>query len=309
MITGNKILAALREAAYVLNQNSADINALNVFPVPDSDTGTNMSVTLSAAVERTSTLPTDSPAHTVTACAASAALRAARGNSGVILSLILQGFAHAVKNRDVLNGEDIAAGLTLGAQRAYSAVLNPVEGTILSVAKRAAERAATVAKSYAEPIEVLASALAEAQLALADTTNLLPELKNAGVVDAGGQGLVYILQAMHASLSGKHECGKKGTNSKHSQAPQASKSKLDLLYAYCLDFTLFYASEATLSTLRKYLETAGDSLIFAEEGGLLKVHLHTNNPEEILRQVSKFGQLGSSNFEDMRSQNILANPS
>jgi len=297
-MTGNDIAAALRRAAEALEDRRSELDALNVFPVPDGDTGANMNMTLSASAEAAGAFPGDSSACAVMDHAASAALLAARGNSGVILSLILRGFARAVHSRGTLTGADIAAGLSLGAKYAYDAVLDPLEGTILTVARRAAEGAQKAAEAGSPPCGVLRGALAEAERALAETTKLLPELERAGVVDAGGQGLVYILRAIagdrRQETGGNQDSGfrKKGTGGR-------AIRKDDLPYAYCLDFIL--RGRTDTEALRERLSQMGGSLIIAgEDGELLKVHLHTNSPEDVLRAVSGYGEITSEKIEDMR---------
>jgi len=297
MATGGSIIPALQAAALMLDENRAQLDALNVFPVPDGDTGANMYLTMAAAAQAVDSLPPDSSACDVLECAALAALQEGRGNSGVMLSMILRGFSRSAKGRRVLTGADVAAGLTLGAKSAYSAVLNPIEGTILTVARRAAEGASAAAGSGSDVRTVLTAALTEAEFALAETTMLLPELKKAGVVDAGGLGFVFILRAI---LAMEIEKWKVKNSAKDNST--LTLRPCELTYTCCMDFVLKVVDNT--DSLREYLAGAGNSLVIAEDGGLLKVHLHTNVPNEILGALEMYGEVLSFKVDDMREQTL-----
>ena len=279
-IDGASFAQAMIHAAASLNLQKQQINELNVFPVPDGDTGTNMSLTLgTAAAELRKRQP-----HTVGEAAAtnaSALLRGARGKSGVILSLLFRGFAKAVKDKDSIDGRDLAIALDFGVAAAYKAVMKPAEGTILTVSRLTAARAADAARQTPnDPEAVLEAAIAEGQLALEHTTEMNPVLKKAGVVDAGGKGYLLILEGMLAELRGE-------PMPELSEAEDTHKEKADfnmmaqeeITFTFDTVYVVRKAREdIDLMPLRAYLSSIGDSLVIGEDDETFKVHVHTDIP-------------------------------
>lgn len=303
-IDGASFAQAMIHAAASLNLQKQQINELNVFPVPDGDTGTNMSLTLgTAAAELRKRQP-----HTVGEAAAtnaSALLRGARGNSGVILSLLFRGFAKAVKDKDSIDGRDLAIALDFGVAAAYKAVMKPAEGTILTVSRLTAARAADAARQTPnDPEAVLEAAIAEGQLALEHTTEMNPVLKKAGVVDAGGKGFLVILQGMLDELQGVPM-----PETDQDESAPAEKADFVAMAAEEITFafdTVFivrkHQEEVDLEPFRAYLNSIGDSLVIGEDDESFKVHVHTNIPGEALTESQKYGTLELAKIENMRTQ-------
>ena len=284
-----------------LTANEQAINELNVFPVPDGDTGTNMCLTLGSAA---SDLRKNGAAPTLTATAdkvASALLRGARGNSGVILSLLFRGLSKGLKKKETANAEEYAAAMGSGVDAAYKAVMKPAEGTILTVSRLAAEAAGNCAKQTADIEEVLSSALESARIALADTINQNPVLTKAGVVDAGGHGYVIMLDAMLAYLQGRV------TVSESAPVPQkkadfSSFATEDIKYTYCTEFIVRKQADKSADILRTYLGNIGDSLVIVEDEEIIKTHVHTNDPGKALTKALTYGSLLTVKVENMREQ-------
>ena len=289
-------------AAAAINLQKQSINELNVFPVPDGDTGTNMSLTIGTAAAE---LKKKSPAAVGAAASvnASALLRGARGNSGVILSLLFRGFAKALKERDTADGAALAAALNEGVGTAYKAVMKPAEGTILTVSRLAARRAVEAAKEDSGVEYVLQAAIDEGQLALADTVNQNPVLQKAGVVDAGGKGFLIILQGMLDELRGEpiHECGDDEVEVKE-QADFAALSEEEITFAFDTVFIVRKTTNKSLEPFRVYLDSIGDSLVIGEDDEAFKVHVHTNTPGDALNEAQKYGILELAKIENMRTQ-------
>ena len=301
-IDGASFAQAMIHAAASLNLQKQQINELNVFPVPDGDTGTNMSLTLgTAAAELRKRQP-----HTVGEAAAtnaSALLRGARGNSGVILSLLFRGFAKAVKDKDSIDGRDLAIALDFGVAAAYKAVMKPAEGTILTVSRLAAARAAGAAREDNCFEAVLEAAIQEGQLALADTVNQNPVLKKAGVVDAGGKGYLLILDGMLAELRGEPMPETEAGESREEKADFATMAAEDITFAFDTVFIVRKAmADISLEPLRTYLNSIGDSLVIGEDDEAFKVHVHTNIPGNALNEAQKYGTLELAKIENMRTQ-------
>ena len=303
-IDGASFAQAVIHAAASLNLRKQEINELNVFPVPDGDTGTNMSLTIgTAATELRKKQPrTVGEAASTTA---SALLRGARGNSGVILSLLFRGLSKAVKDKDTIDGRDLAIALDFGVAAAYKAVMKPAEGTILTVSRLAAAKAADAARQTPnDPEAVLAAAIAEGQLALEHTTEMNPVLKKAGVVDAGGKGYLLILEGMLAELRGEPM-----PETESDGEPQKEKADFVAMAAEEITFafdTVFIVRKATpdisLEPLRTYLNSIGDSLVIGEDDEAFKVHVHTNIPGSALNEAQKYGTLELAKIENMRTQ-------
>ncbi len=291
----------LLSAAAAIDLNRQKINELNVFPVPDGDTGTNMSMTLSAActdLQRQGAL-TLTRAADVTA---SALLRGARGNSGVILSLLFRGFSKALKGKTEADGSDFADALTAGVEAAYKAVMKPAEGTILTVSRLTADAARDLAAESSEVEYVLSGALPVARTALENTVNQNPVLKKAGVVDAGGMGFVRILEGMLAAVQGNDlVCGEQAEVKE--EADFSSFDTEDITFAFDTVYIVRKKPDVvSLDPLREYLSSIGDSLVIGEDDESFKVHVHTNIPGDALTESQKYGTLELAKIENMRMQ-------
>ena len=289
-------------AAASINAEKQQINDLNVFPVPDGDTGTNMSLTIGAAAVE---LKKNQYATVGLAAkaAASALLRGARGNSGVILSLLFRGFAKAIKECETIDGRDLAIALDFGVAAAYKAVMKPAEGTILTVSRMAAARAAGTAREDNCAEAVLAAAIEEGQTALADTVNQNPVLKKAGVVDAGGKGFLIILQGMLDQLQGKPMPELSEEEPEEEKADFGALSAEEITFAFDTVFIVRKPSpHVNLEPFRTYLNGIGDSLVIGEDDEAFKVHVHTNIPGAALTEAQKYGTLELAKIENMRTQ-------
>ena len=293
-------------ASAALEQNRQLINELNVFPVPDGDTGTNMSLTMGAAA--TELKKRDFPTLTAAAdCAASAMLRGARGNSGVILSLLFRGLAKKLKGCEVADAKTYAAAMTAGVDAAYKAVMKPTEGTILTVSRVSTSSAVEFAEHGGDLELMFSCAIESAQEALADTVNLNPVLKRAGVVDAGGKGYVFILEATLAVLRGEAYVSDEAAVD---EAPVEVKEKADfndfstgeIAYAYCTEFICGRDNPKDPDELRSFLMTLGDCVVVVDDDEIIKVHVHTNVPGKVLTEALTYGPLLKVKIENMREQ-------
>lgn len=302
MISGIQLSDAIISGANNITNHKQQVDELNVFPVPDGDTGTNMSMTINAAARELAKLsvPTATKVADVTA---SSLLRGARGNSGVILSLLFRGFAVGMKGKEEVGGADIAAALDAGVKAAYKAVMKPTEGTILTVARLAAEHA--LKQQTNDPAEMLEAVLGEAKKALQQTPELLPVLKKAGVVDAGGQGFVFILEGMLSVIRD----GKKIEADVVQPLPKApavssgSAYDVDFDFTYCTEFIVNKSKDCPDALkLRAYLETIGDCVVVVDDDDIIKVHVHSENPGLALQEGLKFGMLSNMKIENMREQ-------
>ncbi|MBQ6884305.1 MAG: DAK2 domain-containing protein [Clostridia bacterium] len=314
MFNGNILRNAIISAANNLANNRKPVDDLNVFPVPDGDTGTNMSMTLSNAVRELEKVSGET-AGKVAQINASALLRGARGNSGVITSLLFRGFAKGIGNDENVTAENLAAAFKLGVEAAYKAVMKPTEGTILTVARIASEHATAAYESGKDALGVFADAIEGAKQALAETPELLPMLKKAGVVDAGGQGFVIILEGMMsvfrdgviiASNSGSTEIVEDDDNETARNA--AGEFETEITFTYCTEFIVKRDSECAKepSELRAYLETIGDCVVVVDDEEIIKVHVHTDHPGNAFEEGLTFGQLTSMKVENMRDQHERA---
>ena len=301
-VDGKTLAGMLIHASACLNAEKQKINELNVFPVPDGDTGTNMSLTIStAAAELRQKKPTT--VEKAAAVCASAMLRGARGNSGVILSLIFRGFSRAMKDKTEMNGIDLADALNAGVIAAYKAVMKPAEGTVLTVSRLAGERAGRAAEENSAFEYVLESSIERAREALADTINQNPVLKKAGVVDAGGMGFVVILQGMLDELRGvaapsEDEADKPAQD----KADFGSLAAEEITFTYDTVFIVRRTGGKPLDEYRAWLETMGDSLVIGEGDEEFKVHVHTDEPGVVLTKAAEFGTLELAKIENMRTQ-------
>ena len=291
-------------AAAALEVNKQPINELNVFPVPDGDTGTNMSMTMGAgAAELIRKRP--SGVGDVAKCAADALLRGARGNSGVILSLLFRGLAKVLKGKETCDAYDFALALNEGVEAAYNAVMKPAEGTILTVSRVSAAAAADFAETGTDIELLLSCALESAKEALTQTVNQNPVLKKAGVVDAGGKGYVVILEAMLASLRGEvtPDSYDLSASEINEQADFADFDTGDITFAFDTVYIIRKTdSDKPLDKLRAYLDSIGDSLVISESDEIFKVHVHTNIPGDALTESQKYGTLELAKIENMRFQ-------
>ena len=309
MIQGKILRDAMISASNCLSQKKQSVDELNIFPVPDGDTGTNMSMTLAAAARELARLqdPTVSEAADT---ASAALLRGARGNSGVILSLLFRGFSKGLKGKTEASGADFAAALGMGVEAAYKAVMKPTEGTILTVAREAAEKAIAAAAKDPSVEPVWAVICDEAEASLARTPELLPVLKKAGVVDAGGQGLCIILRAMQDVFGG----GAVVEGDSSTEAPAAGKGvsaagsfDADITFTYCTEFIVARdKGNRDPLRLRAYLESIGDCVVVVDDEDIIKVHVHTNDPGKALSEGVKYGQFETVKVENMRIQHANA---
>ena len=301
-VDGKTLAAMLIHASASLDAEKQKINELNVFPVPDGDTGTNMSLTIGTAATE---LRQKNPATVgqATALCASAMLRGARGNSGVILSLIFRGFSRAMKDKDTMDGIDLADAINAGVIAAYRAVMKPAEGTLLTVSRLAGDRAGRAAEENTAFEYVLASAIDRAREALADTIHQNPVLKKAGVVDAGGMGFVVVLQAMLDELQGI-PAPKSGQEEAKPQekADFGALAEEELTFPYDTVFIVRRTGGKPLEEYRAWLETIGDSLVIGEGDEEFKVHVHTDDPGLALTKAQEYGTLELAKIENMRTQ-------
>jgi hypothetical protein len=278
------------------------INELNVFPVPDGDTGTNMCLTLGAAA---TDLRKNNATPTVTAVAdrvASALLRGARGNSGVILSLLFRGLSKGMKKLETASATEYAAAMQSGVEAAYKAVMKPAEGTILTVSRLAAEAAVNCAKQTPDLEEVLTAALSSARVALEDTVNQNPVLKKAGVVDAGGYGYVLMLEAMLGYLQGRVTVNENPGASVQKKADFTAFATEDITFTYCTEFIVKKSNNKNPEMLRAYLGNIGDCVVVVDDEEIIKTHVHTNEPGKALTKALSYGSLLTVKVENMREQ-------
>ena len=288
-------------ASAALDEHRQQLNDLNVFPVPDGDTGTNMSLTMSsaAAALREKTPPGVGDAA---GAAANALLRGARGNSGVILSLLFRGIAKSLRGKAECTAAEWAKAMNDGVEAAYKAVMKPAEGTVLTVSRLAAETASHIVKGGVSDIEeILAGALESAEKTLAQTVEMNPVLKKAGVVDAGGQGYVVILTAMLQCLRG--EFAPKAPASETREKAEFGKIRdEDITFTYCTEFIVARERERSPELLRAFLDSIGDSLVLVEDDDIIKVHVHTDAPGRALTEALRYGALQTVKIENMRNQ-------
>ena len=303
IINGADLRRMIISAAASIEIHKQQLNDLNVFPVPDGDTGTNMSMTINAAaadLRKVEDPNLDKAAKT----AASAMLRGARGNSGVILSLLFRGISKRLKGCEEADGTVWAEALQEGVDAAYKAVMKPAEGTILTVARLAAAKAADAARENNHIEFVQEAALAEAKTALAGTTDMNPVLKKANVVDAGGKGWVFALEAMLSSLQGDDVIVPEGmdTGDVKEAASFDDFDTDDITFAYCTEFIIQRENGNDPEKLRDFLSSLGDSLVLVDDDEIIKVHVHTNDPGKALHEAIEYGSFVTVKIENMRLQ-------
>ena len=301
-INGTEFRRMVINAAASIEINKQALNDLNVFPVPDGDTGTNMSMTINAAANDLRKLE-DPALDKAAAAVASATLRGARGNSGVILSLLFKGINKRLKGNTVCDGVLWAEALQEGVDSAYKAVMKPAEGTVLTVSRLAAAKARQAALENNHIEYVHQAALEEAKIALANTVNQNPVLKKAGVVDAGGRGWVVALEAMLLALRGEDiDIPEGGVAEARESAAFSDFDSEDITFTYCTEFIIQRENDKDPETLRAFLDSLGDSLVLVDDEEIIKVHVHTNDPGKALHEAMDFGSFVTVKIENMRLQ-------
>ena len=301
-INGAELRRMIISAAASVEIHKQDLNELNVFPVPDGDTGTNMSMTINAASADLRKAE-DPELYAASKIAASAMLRGARGNSGVILSLLFRGLSKGLKGMETAGAAAFAAAMQEGVSAAYKAVMKPAEGTVLTVSRLAAKRAVdTVAEGETDIEKVLEEALKEGWDALAQTTDMNPVLKKAGVVDAGGKGYLLILEGMLAELRGELMPEVTEDAQTQDKADFAALSEEDITFTFDTVFIVRKTVDKSLESFRAYLNSIGDSLVIGEDDDAFKVHVHTDIPGAALTEAQKYGTLELAKIENMRTQ-------
>ncbi|HEK9992132.1 TPA: DAK2 domain-containing protein [Streptococcus equi subsp. zooepidemicus] len=316
-ITTSLFQEMVQAAATRLGKQAEYVNSLNVFPVPDGDTGTNMSMTMDNGAKEVA----DKPASTVGEVGqilSKGLLMGARGNSGVITSQLFRGFGQSIKSKEELTGKDLAQAFQMGVEVAYKAVMKPVEGTILTVSRGAATAALKKADLTDNAIEVMQAALDGAKGALAKTPDLLPVLKEVGVVDSGGQGLVFIYEGFLSALNGDYVASEdfKATPANMSEMIKAEHHKSvaghvateDITYGYCTEIMVAlkqgptYVKEFNYDEFQGYLSGLGDSLLVVNDDEIVKVHVHTEDPGLVMQEGLKYGSLIKIKVDNMRNQ-------
>lgn len=316
-LDGQTFTAMVLSGAHHLTNNAKKIDTLNVFPVPDGDTGTNMNLSMTSGVEEVKKVNSNNISE-VAGALAKGLLMGARGNSGVILSQIFRGFATGIGNKATITTEDLANAFDMSVKTAYKAVMKPVEGTILTVAKDSAKEAVIVAENEKDIIVMMEKILKEAKASLKRTPDLLPILKEVGVVDSGGQGLVTIYEGFLASLKGEELPTQDAdsidindmVNAEHHKIAQDFMNTADITYGYCTEFMVQFEEDKLKENpfveeeFRNLLSKYGDSLLVVSDDSVVKVHVHTENPGDMLTYGQKYGNLINMDIENMREQHI-----
>ena len=316
-ITTSLFQEMVQAGATRLNKQAEYVNSLNVFPVPDGDTGTNMGMTIENGAKEVS----DRSASTVGEAAgifAKGLLMGARGNSGVITSQLFRGFSQAIKEKDELTGQDLALAFQSGVEVAYKAVMKPVEGTILTVSRGAAIGAKKKAEETDDAVEVMRAALEGAKTALAKTPDMLPVLKEVGVVDSGGQGLVFIYEGFLSALTGEFIASEEFQatpatmsemiNAEHHKSVAGHVATEDIKFGYCTEIMVAlkqgptYVKDFDYDEFRNYLNNLGDSLLVVNDDEIVKVHVHTEDPGLVMQEGLKYGSLVKVKVDNMRNQ-------
>ncbi|WP_057491658.1 DAK2 domain-containing protein [Streptococcus orisasini] len=316
-ITTSLFQGMVQAAATRLGKQAEYVNSLNVFPVPDGDTGTNMGMTMDNGAKEVS----DKPASTVGEVGqilSKGLLMGARGNSGVITSQLFRGFAQSVKGKKELTGKDLAQAFQAGVEVAYKAVMKPVEGTILTVSRGAATAAIKKSENTNDAVEVMQAALDGAKAALAKTPDLLPVLKEVGVVDSGGQGLVFIYEGFLLALTGDYILSEdfqatpanmtEMINAEHHKSVASHVATEDITFGYCTEIMVAlkqgptYVKDFDYEDFRNYLNNLGDSLLVVNDDEIVKVHVHTEDPGLVMQEGLKYGALVKVKVDNMRNQ-------
>lgn len=312
-INSSTFIKMIQMGATNLSNNKELINKLNVFPVPDGDTGTNMNLSMSSGVNAINKIANEQMSSVINAFV-KGLLMGARGNSGVILSQLFRGFCTSLEGKDEINGSDLATALEHGVQVAYQSVTTPVEGTILTVAKDAAKIAKEAAQKEDHVIDVMKKVVIEAKNSLERTPDLLPILKEVGVVDSGGKGLVVIYEGFLAALQGEKLPSSEQIDMdemielEHDRAVQSFISEESIEYGYCTEFFIEFEDKKLVENpfneqdFRAQLSEYGDSLLVAADRDFVKIHIHTEYPGEVMTIAQKYGQLAKIDIENMRKQ-------
>lgn len=316
-LKGQTFKDMIQVGAQRLNEQAEYVNSLNVFPVPDGDTGTNMNMSFTSGAQRVEQSASQHVGE-IAVDLAKGLLMGARGNSGVILSQLFRGFSKSVESLETLNAQQFAAGFTHGVETAYKAVMKPVEGTILTVARLAAKAGEEKSKETTDVIEVMRAIIAGGQKALESTPDLLPVLKEVGVVDSGGQGLMFVYQGFLESLTGE-AVPMNLSNPKNNKlisetyrndyGAEAHVYEGEITFGYCTEIMVKIGEGETVTdefdydTFRNYLDGLGDSLLVVADDEIIKVHVHTERPGEVMNYGQKFGSLMKIKVDNMRLQN------
>ena len=301
IIDGELLKNSLKAGAALLEKNKEEVNSLNVFPVPDGDTGTNMYLTIKSAVKLSQGASGDD-AYMVALAASQGSLMGARGNSGVILSQLFRGFAAGLKGKTEVDVQALAQGFKQAAETAYKAVMKPTEGTILTVAREIGEIAISLSKKEKDILRFLEKVIDHGNKTLERTPDMLPVLKQAGVVDAGGKGLMFIIIGMYNSLAGIEDYDEPVDLidvPEHVHREPIDTDNIE--FGYCTEFMIAGNSD-TMDEFRGDLSQHGDSLLVVGGDGIIKVHIHTNNPGLVLEKALALGELRDIKIDNMRFQ-------
>ncbi len=310
-LEGKRFAQMVIQGATKLSANAQLVDALNVFPVPDGDTGTNMNLSMTSGAKEVQNHIQDHIGNVATALS-KGLLMGARGNSGVILSQLFRGFGKAIEGKESLSSAEFAIALQTGVETAYKAVMKPVEGTILTVAKDAARQGVTVAETESDFVKVMQAIVDEAQASLNRTPDLLPVLKEVGVVDSGGQGLLFVYEGFLAELKGEKVSDQASlpsmndlVSAEHHKTAQDFMSTEDIEFGYCTEFMVRFEEDKQAfveEDFRQDLSVFGDSLLVISDDELAKVHIHSEQPGDVLTYGHKYGSLISIKIENMRQQ-------
>ena len=315
-ISASQFQEMVQAGANRLQENAEYVNSLNVFPVPDGDTGTNMNLSMISGAKAVATATTENVGELANHLS-KGLLMGARGNSGVILSQLFRGFAKQILTVETLSANDLANAFTRGVETAYKAVMKPVEGTILTVARVAAEYGKREAEKTDDAVAVMTAVVKGAKRALAKTPDLLPVLKEVGVVDSGGQGLLFIYEGFLSVLNGEYVMTEtvvtpaamdEMVNAEHHRSVQGHMATEDITFGYCTEIMVKIGegptvdSEFDYDTFRNYLNELGDSLLVVNDDEIIKVHVHTEHPGEVMNYGQKFGSLIKIKVDNMRVQ-------
>ena len=298
-IDGHLLKSMIIAGAQALENNKQIVNALNVFPVPDGDTGTNMSLTMQSAVKEVKNCKSNDLSDIANA-AANGSLMGARGNSGVILSQLFRGFAKSLRDKEQINTIELAEALKQASDTAYKAVMKPTEGTILTVARESAEKALILCKKEKDIAIFIEKVIAQAEDTLKRTPEMLAVLKEAGVVDSGGKGLVYIFQGALGVITGK-EVVVEDLNEMDVQIEQEHEDLGDIEFGYCTEF-MINGTDINIEKFKSTIVDYGDSMLVVGNESLVKVHIHTNHPGSVMEHALKLGQLTDIKIDNMRKQ-------
>ena len=305
-ISGKLLRDSIISGANNIANNKNEVDELNVFPVPDGDTGTNMSMTIKNAIPELKKMGDDVTVGAVSEAVATAMLRGARGNSGVILSLLFRGISKGFKGKTTANGKDFAEAITLGVKAAYKSVMKPTEGTVLTVSREAAEAAVATAEENDDFLTVFRTTIEAGEVSLEKTPELLPALKKAGVVDAGGMGFLVILKGMLNVFEGSGVIETKDAPKAENTVVStnaAGSFETDIEFTYCTEYIVNKKEGCGDSMkLRAYLESIGDSVVVVDDDNIIKVHVHTEHPGNAIEKGITFGPLVNLKIENMREQ-------